>query len=111
MNKMTTTTKFNVKKFKGSNFSFWKMKIKAILRKDNCLAAIRDRPSEITNNGKWNEMDDYAIPDLHLVLAYGVLSSVVEKKIVNEIWDTVTRLYKAKSLHNKIFLKRRLYTL
>ena len=66
---------------------------------------------EITND-KWNEIDGNVIFNLHLALANAVLSSVVEKKTktTNEIWDTLTKLYKAKSLHNKIFLKRRLYT-
>ena len=104
-------TKYEIEKFKGNNFSLWKMRIKAVLRKDNCLATIGERPNEITDNGKWNEMDGNAIANLHLALADGVLSSVAEKKTAKEIWDTLTKLYEAKSLHNKIFLKRKLYTL
>ncbi|KAH9782974.1 hypothetical protein KPL71_009140 [Citrus sinensis] len=86
------------------------MKMKAVLRKNNCLAAIGERLMEITDD-KWNEIDGNAISDLHLALADGVLSSVAEKNTVKEIWDTLTKLYEAKSLHNKIFLKRKLYTL
>ncbi|KAH9667565.1 retrovirus-related pol polyprotein from transposon TNT 1-94-like protein [Citrus sinensis] len=84
--------------------------MKAVLRKNNCLAAIRERPMEITDD-KWNEVDGNAISDLHLALADGVLSSVAEKNTAKKIWDTLTKLYEAKSLHNKIFLKRKLYTL
>ncbi|KAH9735931.1 hypothetical protein KPL71_017911 [Citrus sinensis] len=86
------------------------MKMKAVLRKNNCLAAIGEKPMEITDD-KWNEIDGNAIFDLHLALADGVLFSVAEKNTANEIWDTLTKLYEAKSLHNKIFLKRKLYTL
>ncbi|KAH9663295.1 hypothetical protein KPL70_019630 [Citrus sinensis] len=86
------------------------MKMKAVLRKNNCLVAIGERPMEITDD-KWNEVDGNAISDLHLALADGVLSSVAEKNTAKEIWDTLTKLYEAKSLHNKIFLKRKLYTL
>jgi hypothetical protein len=109
MNKMVA--KYEIERFKGSNFSLWKMRINAILRKDNCLAAIGDRPAEITDNEKWNEMDDNVIANIHLTLADKVLSSVAEKKTTKEIWDTLTKLYGSKSLHNKIFLKWRLYTL
>ena len=56
------------------------MRIKAILRKDNCLAAIGDWPVEITDNAKWNEMDGNDIANIHLALADEVLSSVAEKK-------------------------------
>lgn len=48
-----------------SNFLLSKMNIEAILRKDNCLAAIRD-------NGKWNEMDNNMITDLQLAQTDGV---------------------------------------
>uniref|UniRef100_A0A2N9IBB7 Integrase catalytic domain-containing protein n=1 Tax=Fagus sylvatica TaxID=28930 RepID=A0A2N9IBB7_FAGSY len=65
-------TKYEIEKFNGSNFSLWKMRIKAVLRKDNCLAAIGDRPDEITDDGKWNEMDGNAIANLHLALADGL---------------------------------------
>ncbi|KAH9681067.1 Integrase catalytic domain-containing protein [Citrus sinensis] len=84
--------------------------MKAVLRKNNCLATIGERPMEITDD-KWNEIDGNAISDLHLALADGVLSSVAEKNTTKEIWDTLTKLYEAKSLHNKMFLKRKLSTL
>ncbi|KAJ0082955.1 hypothetical protein Patl1_10294 [Pistacia atlantica] len=56
-------------------------------------------------------MDDNAMSNLHLALADSVLSSVAKKESTKEIWDALTKLYKVRSLHNKIFLKRRLYTL
>ena len=102
--------KYEIEKFNRNNFSLWKIKIKAVLRKNNCLAVIGERPMEITDD-KWNEVNGNTISDLHLALADGVLSSMVEKNTAKEIWDTLTKLYEAKSLHNKIFLKRKLYTL
>ena len=84
--------------------------MRAILKKDNCLAAINERPAGLTDD-RWNEMDDTAVANLHLALADSVLSSIAEKKSAKEIWDTLTKLYEVKSLHNRIFLKRKLYTL
>lgn len=103
--------KFEIEKFNGKNFSLWKLKVKAILRKDNCLAAISERPVDFTDDKKWSEMNEDAMADLYLSIADGVLSSIEEKKTAKEIWDHLNRLYEAKSLHNKIFLKRKLYTL
>ncbi|KAE8665938.1 hypothetical protein F3Y22_tig00112523pilonHSYRG00165 [Hibiscus syriacus] len=105
------TTKFDIEKFNGRNFSLWKLKMKAILRKDGCLAAINERPMDFADDNKWNEMDGNAMENFHLALADEVLSSIEEKKIAKEIWDHLTKLYEATSLHNKIFLKRKLYTL
>lgn len=42
--------------------------MKAFLRKKNYLAIIREKPTEITDDAKWNEMDDNAIADLHLAV-------------------------------------------
>ncbi|GJU27956.1 gag-pol polyprotein [Tanacetum coccineum] len=85
--------------------------MKAILKKDKCLAAIGERPAEVTDDSKWDEMDGNAIANLHLALADGVLSSLEEKKSAKEIWDHLARLYEARSLHNKFFLKRKFYAL
>ncbi|KAL0561700.1 hypothetical protein IC582_002140 [Cucumis melo] len=103
--------KFEIEKFNETNFSLWTLNTKAVLRKDNCLEAIDKGPAEITDDNKWNEMDGNAMENIHLALADNVLSSIKEKKISKEIWDHLTKLYETKSLHNKIFLKRKLYTL
>ncbi|GJY76724.1 gag-pol polyprotein [Tanacetum coccineum] len=59
--------------------------MKAILRKDKCLAAIGERPAEVTDDSKWDEMDGNAIANLHLALADEVLSSIEEKKIFDDV--------------------------
>ena len=100
----TMATKFEIEKFNGNNFSLWKLKIKAILRKDNCLLAIEGRLDGLADD-KWKEMDDNAVANLYLALADSVLSSVAEKKTVKEIWDALVKLYEVKSLHNIIFLR------
>jgi len=43
------TTIFEIEKFNERLFSHWKLKIRAILRKDNCLDVIDGRPANITN--------------------------------------------------------------
>jgi len=84
--------------------------LKVVLRKEFCLVANEDRPTKITDNAKWNEMDDNDTANIYLALVDEVLSNVVEKKIAKEIRDTLTKLYESKSLHNKIYFKKRLYT-
>ncbi|GKF76996.1 hypothetical protein Tco_0229466, partial [Tanacetum coccineum] len=51
------------------------------LRKNKCLATIGEKPAEVTDDSKWDEMDENAIANLHLTLADGVLSSIEEKKM------------------------------
>ena len=79
--------KYEIEKFNENNFSLWKMKMNAILRKSNYLISIGERLTEITDDDKWNERDGNAIANLHLALADGVLFSVVEEKTTKQIWD------------------------
>ena len=69
-------TKFEIEKFNGNKFSLWKLKIKAILRKDNCLLAIEGRPVGLADD-KWKKMDDNAIANLHLALACQIVRGQV----------------------------------
>lgn len=55
--------KYEIKKFNRNNFSLWKMKIKVVLWKNNCLVTIGERPMEITDD-KWNDIDENVIVDL-----------------------------------------------
>ena len=82
--KSKMVAKFEIQKFNESNFSPWKMKIKAVLRKDNCLVAIDKRLKGITD-AKWEETDGNVVANLHLTLADEVLSSIIEKKPAKEI--------------------------
>ena len=59
-----------------------------ILRKDNCLEAIEEKPAGITDK-KWKEIDNNAIANLHLALEDAVLSSIAENT-TKEIWDTLS---------------------
>lgn len=102
--------KYEIEKFSGSNFSLWKLKMKSIQRKDNYLAANSERSTEVKDD-KWNKMDGNIIANLHLPFTDGVLSSIAKKNMTNEIYDHLTKLYQAKLFHNKIFLKKKLYTL
>ncbi|KAE8691385.1 Oligouridylate binding protein 1B isoform 1 [Hibiscus syriacus] len=61
-------TKFDIEKFNGRNFSLWKLKMKASMRKDGCLAAISERPVDFTDDNKWIEMDGNAMTNFHLAL-------------------------------------------
>lgn len=60
------------------------MKMKEILRKDNCLAVIEKKLVDITYR-KWKEMNDNVIPNLHLALTNVVLSNITEKTITKDI--------------------------
>ena len=78
------TEKFEIEKFNGNNFSLLKMKMQAVLQKDNCLLAIGEKLVGVTDE-KWNDMDGNVVANIHLALADGVLSSIAEKRTTKEI--------------------------
>jgi len=59
---------------------------------------------------RWKEINENAITNLHLAMTNSVLFIVVENAIAKEIWDTLIKLYEAKSLPIRIFLKKKLYS-
>jgi len=56
-------------------------------------------------------MNNNAIANLHLALVDEVLSSIAGKTTTKKIWDTLVKLYEITSLHTRIFLKGKIYTL
>lgn len=85
------TVKYEIEKFNENNFSSWKMKKKAILKKKNYLAAIWEMIKDITDNVKWNEMDGNAIIDPHLAMADEELFTVEEKRKNGVLLQNCTR--------------------
>ena len=69
---------YEIEKFNGSNFSLWKMKMRAILRKNKFLKAIGKRSEEITDDKKWEEIKANVVADLHFAISDGILSSMNE---------------------------------
>ncbi|GJR46586.1 hypothetical protein Tco_1314689 [Tanacetum coccineum] len=85
--------------------------MKAILKKDKCLVAIGERPAEVTDDSKWDEMDGNAIANLHLALAderklYAL--RIIESTLVTEHVNNLnTLLSQLTSLDCKIDLQER----
>ncbi|KAE8692644.1 hypothetical protein F3Y22_tig00110831pilonHSYRG00315 [Hibiscus syriacus] len=88
--KEAMATKFDIEKFNERNFSLWKLKMNAILRKDGCLAAISERPVDFTDNNKWIEMDGNTMPNFHLALADELIINLTNSNVTSLVFDDVT---------------------
>ncbi|RDX72700.1 hypothetical protein CR513_47776, partial [Mucuna pruriens] len=105
----------NIKPLYGINVKkslqyIFMVKFSSPSQKDNCLSAIKDKPTNITKE-RWKEISDNVVVNLLLAMTDSILLSVIEKKITKEIWDAIIKLYEIKSLHTSIFFKRKLFTL
>jgi hypothetical protein len=77
--------------------------VKALLGKAKKPASIIDED--------WDEMDARALSAICLFLVDDVMFNIVSKKKTTDLWTKLESLYMTKSLKNKIFLKRQLYSL
>ena len=105
--------KFEVDKFTGDNdFGLWRIKMKAMLvhqglyeaLDEEALAAIEDRK-------KQKEIQIKAHSAILLSLGDEVLREISDEETAVGLWDKLAKIYLKRSLANKLYLKKKLYTL
>ena len=60
---------------------------------------------------EWEEIDVRELSSIRLCLPSDVLFNIVTEKTTSDLWMKLESLYMKKSLTNKIFLERKLYSL
>jgi hypothetical protein len=112
--KKMQSAKFEIEKFNGkNNFEIWKVKMHDLLVQQGVVKALLGKakqPASITDED-WDEMDARALSAIRLCLADDVLFNIVTEKTAVGLWSKLESLYMTKSLTNRIFLKRQLYSL
>ncbi len=109
-----SNAKFEVEKFTGkSNFALWKLKVKDLLVQQGLHKALdgeTKKPATMTTSD-WEDLDARALSTIRLCLADEVLFNIVEETTASGLWVKLENLYMTKSLTNRIYLKRQLYSL
>ena len=103
-----------VGKFFGNNFEMWKLKMEDLLI-DRDLWNIVDenvlRPAYPTQAAQYDVMDRKAKGLIRLCLINYVLINFHEETSAQKLWKNLGEMYQAKSLVNKILLRKKLYSL
>ena len=63
------------------------------------------------SNEDWEDLDLRSLSIIQLCLAEDVLLEIVEEDLIEGLWVKLESMYMTKSLTNRIFQKRKLYTL
>ena len=109
-----SSAKFDLEKFNGENdFSLWRLKMKALLVHQGLAKALEGRdklPQGLTDIQK-NKILEKAHSAILLCLGDEVLREVSEENTAAKIWLKLESLYMTKSLTNRLYLKKRMYTL
>ncbi|GJT58785.1 retrotransposon protein, putative, ty1-copia subclass [Tanacetum coccineum] len=102
--------KFDIKKFNGiSDFGLWRIKMRALLIQHGCEAALEVLPAYIAAQTK-AELNKKAHSAVILCLGNKVLREVTGETTAAGAWSKLETLYMTKSLANKLYLKKKLYT-
>nr|GEV31849.1 zinc finger, CCHC-type [Tanacetum cinerariifolium] len=112
---MSSIAKFDVKKFDGyNNFRLWRMKMWCLLIQHGWEAALDPFPGTMTDTDKTAALKTDVYKKAHsallLCLDNKVLREVNKKDSVTEVWLKLKTLYMTKSLANKLYLKKKLFT-
>ncbi|KAJ0860808.1 putative RNA-directed DNA polymerase [Helianthus annuus] len=107
------STKFELEKFDGRNdFSLWRVKMRALLVHNGVVDALKGEdklPEGLTDKEK-KDMLEKAHSAIILSLGDRVLREVSKETSAAGIWAKLKSLYMTKSLANRLYLKKRLYT-
>ncbi|GKE81217.1 hypothetical protein Tco_1551217 [Tanacetum coccineum] len=106
----SSITRFDIEKFDGNNdFGLWQIKMRALMVQQGCDAALETLPADIKAGEKAALMKK-AYSTLILCLGDRVLWKVTNETTAAGIWTKLTSMYMTKSLANRLYLKKKLYT-
>jgi hypothetical protein len=109
----TQSAKFEIEKFNGkNNFEIWKVKMHDLLVQQGLVKVLlgKSKNPVTISDEEWEEIDVRALSAICLCLADDVMFNIVSEKTTSGLWMKMESLYMMKSLKNKIFLKRQLYS-
>ncbi|GJU45143.1 zinc finger, CCHC-type containing protein [Tanacetum coccineum] len=106
----SSITRVDIEKFDGNNdFGLWQIKMRSLMVQHGCDAALETLPADMEAGEKAVLMKK-SYNTLILCLGDRVLWEVSKETTVTGIWTKLTSLYMIKSLVNRLYLKKKLYT-
>ncbi|GKB59461.1 retrovirus-related pol polyprotein from transposon TNT 1-94 [Tanacetum coccineum] len=112
---MSSIAKFDVEKFDGSNdFGLWRVKMRCLLIQHGWEAALDPFPKTMADAKKTAALKTDVYKKAHsallLCLDNKVLREVNKEDSAAGVWIKLETLYMTKSLANKLYLKKKLFT-
>nr|GEX28398.1 retrovirus-related Pol polyprotein from transposon TNT 1-94 [Tanacetum cinerariifolium] len=106
----SSITRFDIKKFDGKNdFGLWQIKMCVVMVQQGCDDALETLPVYM-EAGEKDTLMKKAYSTLILCLEDWVLREVTKETTAAGIWTKLTSLYMTKSLANRMYLKKKMYT-
>ncbi|CAJ2663689.1 unnamed protein product [Trifolium pratense] len=104
--------KFEVARFDGTgNFGLWQRRVKDLLAQQSLQKALRETKPADMDDIDWTEMKEKAAGLIRLCVSDEVMHHILDLTTPKEVWDKLESQYMEKSLMNKLYAKKRLYSL
>nr|GEY41423.1 retrovirus-related Pol polyprotein from transposon TNT 1-94 [Tanacetum cinerariifolium] len=104
------SAKFDIEKFDGTgDFGLWRVKMRALLIQHGCETALEVLPDDMEAQAK-AELNKKAHSAVILCLGNKVSREVTEETTAAGVWTKLETLYMKKSLANKLYPKKKMYT-
>ena len=110
----STLGRIDVERFLGTNLEMWKLKMEDLLVDRDWWDIVDEkkmRPIDPTLVVEYDVRDRRAKSLIRLCLVDSILINIHEDPAMKKLWEKLSEIYQAKSLVNKIFLKKKLYYL
>ncbi|VFQ95516.1 unnamed protein product [Cuscuta campestris] len=104
---MAEDGKFQIEKFDGTDFSWWKMQIEDLLVQKDLDVVLGDKPEKMSD-ADWAGLDRKAMSVIRLSLTKNVAFNILKEKTTKGIMEALSNMYEKPSAANKVFLIREL---
>ncbi|POO02710.1 hypothetical protein TorRG33x02_016960, partial [Trema orientale] len=113
--KYSTLIKADVEKFDGNiNFGLWHVQVRDLLIQSGLHNILKGRDkfgkSKISDED-WKDLDERAASAIRMCLAKNILVNMLGISTAKDLWEKLRKLYRAKGVSNRVYLKKQFYTL
>src|SRR5436190_2950206 len=107
-----SSAKYEVPKFDGgTSFSLWKIRMKSALTLQGLWKAVVEKFDEGSDEIKKADLKERALSSIFMSVTDNVLREIADEESASGAWKKLEGLYAGKNLTNRLYLKKRLYTL
>src|ERR1044071_267512 len=110
---MAEDGKLVIEKFDGSDFSWWKMQIDALLGQKDLDMVLEEKLEKMdeAEEALWNAKDKKARGVITLLLTRSVAFNIMSETTARGMMLALSNMYEKPSAANKVFLMRELFTM
>ncbi|KAD3640096.1 hypothetical protein E3N88_29319 [Mikania micrantha] len=110
---MAEDGKFSIEKFDGSDFSWWKMQMDALLCQKDLDMVLDEKPEKMEKAAEalWDAKDKKAKGIITLSLTRNVAFNIMSETTARGMMVALSNMYEKPSAANKVFLMRELFTM